>query len=106
MDVDGVEQFRRHACGYWEAIDGGDAESATGHTTAAEAIAGGWPEPARGQSLAALMDDADSRVRYAAAACSGPGERAEATLADLADEPTGLIAPTAKLLLMQWRGRT
>ena len=105
MKVSGVEDFRRHAREYWESVADGDARAATAHTDAAERVAGAWPEPLRREVLAALMDDEDRRVRYAAAALAGPGNKAEAVLAALASGPTGLVAPTAKMLLAQWRAR-
>lgn len=104
MSTPDLDDFRRHACGYWESVDAGDVRAANARSDAAEVVANGWPEPDRTKALADLMNDEDTRVRYAAAACAGPSnEEAESTLAALAGESTGLVAPTAKLLLSQWQ---
>ncbi len=96
-----ADEFRSRAIGYWEAVEVGSSNEASAHTNALEVLVGSWDDAQ--EALVWLLRDPDERVRYAAAASLGPTHRSAAeVLATLAENPTGLIAPTARLLLAQW----
>ncbi len=98
--------FAATATGYWEAIREADARRATAQTDLGQRIADDTAE--RGDVAALLrplLADPSREVRYAAAAelvrrrvCV---EEAVAVLTTLARDATGLVAVTAKMMLMQ-----
>lgn len=98
-----VDDFRRHAVEYWHAIEEADSEAATRETDAADAIVGAWRAGGHAEAcLRPLLTEPDRRIRYAAASYIGVNDtEARKTLQELAAEETGLVAPTARLLLMQ-----
>jgi hypothetical protein len=56
--------------------------------------------------LEPLLDDADDEVRYGAASYlldTEISERASRVLEELAENPKGLLAPTARMRLDMWR---
>lgn len=98
------DEFRSHAIGYWDEIQSGDSRRANAHTAALDRLVRGTADA--DDDLSALLHDPDERVRYAAAASLGAAqEAAREVLAALAENPNGLIAPTARLLLAQWEAR-
>jgi len=111
MSNDDVEAARARfvatATGYWSAVRERDSRRATAQTEVGDRIVQEWA--ARGRAvelLGSLLTDSSPEVRYAAAAHllhRGGAGVAVPVLEDLERNPTGLVAPTARLLLMQWR---
>lgn len=99
-------RFLGHSEAYWEALRKGKqaAKLANAEAAAANAIASHWGKQGRvTELLAPLLPHPSEAARYGAAATMlnyGAPEKAVAVLRDLATTARGLIAPTAKLLLM------
>lgn len=92
------------ATGYWAKITQGDRRGADRHTRAGERIVGRWHAEGRVDALLCpLLEHASEEVRYAAAAhlfsLNLAREVPVAVLEELAKNPAGLVAPTARLLL-------
>jgi hypothetical protein len=100
-------RFVATATGYWTAIREKDAQRGTAQTEEGERIVEEWT--ARGldvELLRPLLSDPSAEVRYAAAAHLLHGVEAQAAasvLEELGRAPMGLVAPTAKMLLIHWR---
>ena len=102
------ERFVGHSEQYWDALGSKRkraAKLANAETAAANAIAAQWANEGRvGDLLLPLLSHHSERARYGAAATLlnyGAPEKAISVLRELASNPRGLIAPTAKLLLLQ-----
>jgi len=97
--------FASHAAEFWRLLRAGDSKSANLQSDAAGCIARLWSERGRGaEFLGPLLAHDDEAVRYAAAAESlswGEEKDAVRVLRELAQNPNGLVAPTAKLLLLK-----
>ncbi len=98
------DDFRSHALDYWQEVSGGASRRATAHSAALEAIVDQWRAAGtHTEKLRSLLADPAAEVRYAAAASlGGTVLTAVEELRRLADDSTGRIAPTARLLLAQW----
>jgi len=100
-------QFVATANGYWTAIQEADSRRATAQTEEGDGIVETWSAGGRVvELLAPLLTDPSPAVRYAAAAHllhRGSADLAVPVLEDLERDPKGLVAPTATLLLAQWR---
>ena len=97
-------RFVAYAVGYWTAIHRGNARDANAQTDAADRIVERWASQGRLLDLlGSLLTDQSTQVRYAAAASllSGYPEVAAPVLQELARDPHGMVAVTAKMLLMQ-----
>ncbi len=98
------DDFRTQATAVWASLREGDSAKANANTDEADAQVERWA--ADGVLLAIvrpLLDDAAPVVRYAAAAGllgHGIDKDCEQVLEELQSDPKGLIAPTARLLLM------
>lgn len=103
-DLPTIDEFRVRALGYWQQVAAGDSRKATRETRASEAIVDAWKTAGvEREFLMPLLSDPSEEVRYAAAALLGPGSPdALNELRALAETASGLIAPTAKLLLRTW----
>lgn len=106
MDMDRVSYVEHVRC-FWKILETQGAEQANRETEQSAAIAKRWAgEGCITEFLTPLLAHESESVRYAAAAdllnCVS-SEAAIATLRDIADNPRGLIAPTAKLFLMKRR---
>jgi len=107
--LDAREAFRASAIAFWTLIREGNSQAANRNTDAGDAVverlaAEGLLLPA----LRPLLGDAVPAVRYAAAASllnRGLDKECERVLEELQEDPRGLIAPTARLLLMTRRKR-
>jgi hypothetical protein len=97
-------QFVASAIGYWTAIHDGSAREANAQTDAGDRIVERWAAQGRlFDLLGGLLTDQSPQVRYAAAAhlLSTYPDVATPVLQELARDPQGMVAVTAKMLLMQ-----
>lgn len=97
-------EFVESATGYWSEIAQGDRRRADRHTRAGEKIVGRWHAEGHAEELLRpLLEHENDEVRYAAAAhllsLELAGDVPVAVLEALAQNPLGLVAPTARLLL-------
>lgn len=104
------DQFCTTATGYWTAIHDADADTATAQTEAGEQIVDRWAAAGQaGELLGPLLESPVDQIRYAAAAhllrLGIQEDRSVEVLEELKQDPDGLIAPTARLLLMQRKRR-
>ena len=100
-------EFRQTATEFWARLRDKDSRSANKQTDRGDALVAEWSAAGQiDELLLPLLDDANTEVRYAAAAhllTLGHAERAVPVLEELARNPKGLLAPTAGLLLAKWR---
>lgn len=99
-------RFRDAALAYWVSVQSGDTDGANEETEKGDAIVRDWATEGREvELLKSLLVDADPEVRFAAASHLLDSDVVEAVtvLEDLAAEPAGMIAPTARLRLMTRR---
>jgi HEAT repeat protein len=100
-------RYRESAVGYWAAIHEADADLANTKTVGADSIVETWARTGRAEELLEpLLSDEREEVRYGAAAHLlrlGCAENAVPILESLSANPDGLVAPTARLLLLNWR---
>ncbi|MBW3613906.1 MAG: hypothetical protein KY439_01165 [Actinobacteria bacterium] len=99
-------RFRDAALAYWVCVQSGDTDGANEETEKGDAIVREWTSEGREvELLKPLLVDADPEVRFAAASHLLDANVTEAAtvLEDLAADPAGLIAPTARLRLMTRR---
>ena len=99
-------EFLALAAQFWDALKLKDrAKTANGFSARADEIVTEWQLHGTAiENLRPLLSNSDARVRYAAAAYllqCGDHEHALPTLRSLAQEPSGFIAPTARLLLLK-----
>jgi uncharacterized protein (DUF2336 family) len=99
--------FRDFAIASWLAIRAGDSKLANRQTDSGDAIVANSKREGQLQDLLGpLLEDRSPEVRYAAAAHlldSELSSSAASVLERLQEDPKGLIAPTARILLMTWR---
>jgi hypothetical protein len=97
------ETFRALASRYWEELRRADSRAATSATEALEELVASWrAEGVAQRRLNGLLLDPSEEVRYAAAASLGVEDASAVTeLRRLARDAKGLVAPTARLLLMK-----
>lgn len=102
METPPLDDFRRHAVRYWHAMEEADSDAGDKATEATDTIVAAWRMAGEAEALLRpMLGDPDRRIRYAAAAYIGVHDpEARMTLQELAAETTGLVAPTARLLLM------
>jgi hypothetical protein len=107
-DITSRESYRRvrtRSLGSWYSTESGDYKAAN---AAARAVASAHRELVKlgaQESLVGLLNEADRGVRLWAAshALSLLPAEAERVLAELAQEPRGLIAVSAEVALREWR---
>jgi hypothetical protein len=104
------ELFELSARGYWAAVHAKKPRLADKATAEGDRIVHRWHQIGSVELLLGpLLDSSDDEVRYAAAAHLAGLRVSEArsveVLTSLSGNPDGLIAPTARLLLMQLRRR-
>lgn len=95
-------RFRDAALAYWVSVQSGDTDGANEETDKGDAIVREWASEGREvELLTPLLADADAEVRFAAASHLLDSDVIEAAtvLEDLAADPAGMIAPTARLRL-------
>ncbi len=100
-----ASSFVEAAREFWHALnDGRGSKVANTFSAKAERIVEEWKlDGSATDNLEALLSHTDSTVQYAAAAellKSGETRLSLPVLENLSKDPAGLIAPTAKLLLM------
>jgi len=99
-------RFRDAALAYWVSVQSGDTDGANEETDKGDAIVREWATEGRDvELLKPLLVDTDPEVRFAAASYLLDSDVPEATtvLEELAADPGGMIAPTARLRLMTRR---
>lgn len=99
-------RFRDAALAYWVSVQSGDSDGANEATEKSDAIVQEWVDQGRKvELLKPLLVDADPEVRFAAAShlFNSDVPEAIAVLEQLAGDPDGMIAPTARLRLMTRR---
>jgi hypothetical protein len=99
-------RFRDAALAYWVSVLSGDSDGANEETSKGDAIVQEWASMDREvELLKPLLVDADPEVRFAAAShlLDSDIEEAVSVLEELAADPSGMIAPTARLRLMTRR---
>jgi hypothetical protein len=96
-------RFRDAALAYWVLVHSGDTDGANEETSNGDAIVQEWASMGREiELLKPLLVDADPEVRFAAAShlLDSDIDEAVSVLEELAADPSGMIAPTARLRLM------
>ena len=99
--------FAASAEATWSSVRAGDAKRGSKHTKERDSIVAYWVK--RGQCLELLQPllvVESEEIRYAAASqllANGAAQVALAVLEDLEHNSNGLVAPTARLLLLKWR---
>lgn len=99
-------RFRDAALAYWVSVQSGDTDGANEETSKGDAIVRVWAAEGRQvELLKPLLNDADPEVRFAAAShlLDANMPEAVAVLEELAADPSGMIAPAARLRLMTRR---
>lgn len=107
--VQARNDFRDQALTFWALLRQADSAAANENTDAADALIAQWAtDGVLLRVVRPLLLDAEPAVRYAAAVAllnQGLDDECERVLRELQTDPKGLIAPTARLLLMTRKRR-
>jgi uncharacterized protein (DUF2336 family) len=100
-------RFREAALNYWVALGENDADRANDESATGDGLVRHWADRDKVRELLEpLLRDADPEVRFAAASQllnHGDERPAIAVLKELQADPSGMVAPTARLRLATWR---